>query len=235
MMALWQERRTHFPDSDHPGLASIIDRRQRTEEDLIILLSADIGLFRSLTDVLESALAEAEKVGLSAGSVDVFSTLLKEKSRRELFQAVAERVADFARCEIEEINAWADQFRLERRTSVDRALVILAVPEEEWKQPEDQVYVSQILQHYAARVELQIRRGPLSRMRIGTSSSLIDAVELDPDSDLPHSIVNRVVDRSGTAVDIATRRVVEEPSFASRIRRLVNRASLFKRDTGIDG
>ncbi len=235
LLALWEERRAHFPDSDHPGLASIIDRRQRTEEDLIILLSADIGLFRSLTDVLESALAEAEKVGLSAGSVDVFSTLLKEKSRRELFQAVAERVADFARCEIEQINAWADQFRLERRTSVDRALVILAVPEEEWKQPEDQVYVSQILQHYAARVELQIRRGPLSRMRIGTSSSLIDAVELDPDSDLPHSIVNRVVDRSGTAVDIATRRVVEEPSFASRIRRLVNRASLFKRDTGIDG
>jgi serine/threonine protein kinase len=235
LLALWEERRELFPDTDHPGLAVILDRKQHTEEDLIILLSADIGQFRSIDDVVEEAVQESKRAGVEIDSREYFHQMLTTKTRRDLFGEIVRRTLDFARCGIETIDGWADQFRVERRTTLPRALVMLSIPDDRWKRPEDQVYVSQILKFYAAKVEVQIKQGPLARMKISASSDKIDALELDLKSDFSKALVNKILERSGSSIDIATRRVIEQPILAARIRKLVNKSTLYRRDTGIDG
>ena len=53
-----------MPDTEHPGLASLMDRRQTTEEDLILLLGASVGQFRSAAEVIEEATKEATRAGI---------------------------------------------------------------------------------------------------------------------------------------------------------------------------
>src|SRR5690606_28951951 len=65
LAALWEERRRLIPDAEHPGLASLIDRRQTAEEDLILLLGASIEQFRSADDIVEEATAEAQRAGIA--------------------------------------------------------------------------------------------------------------------------------------------------------------------------
>jgi primosomal replication protein N'' len=64
LAAMWEERRKMLPDTQHPGLASLMDRRQTAEEDLILLLSASVGQFRSAAEVLEEATKEATRAGI---------------------------------------------------------------------------------------------------------------------------------------------------------------------------
>ena len=64
LAAMWEERRKLLPDTEHPGLASLMDRRQTAEEDLILLLGASIGQFRSAAEVIEEATKEASSAGI---------------------------------------------------------------------------------------------------------------------------------------------------------------------------
>ena len=60
-----------------------------------------------------------------------------------------------------------------------RVLVLLAIPPEQWLEPQKQQYVSQILDFFEKKVVAAVMRGPLVRMSIGKSTPRIDLNELD--------------------------------------------------------
>src|SRR5262249_12243475 len=142
LRALWEERRKLLPDTDHPGLAAIIDRRQTLDEDLIILLSATVGQFRNVDDIVAEARDLARTAGLTFDA-DAARATIVERPRREVFRLVAERIADFAHCGIPRVDEWADELRLNRSGPLGRALALLAVPMERWKKPARQQYVAE--------------------------------------------------------------------------------------------
>lgn len=177
LAALWEERRQVLPDTDHPALLAILERRQTSEEDLILVLSADYSQFRTAEAIVDEAAQEAAAAGLGSFHSARASEHLRQP-RREIYVAVEKRSANFARCGIERIDQWVDRFRLERRLPISRALVVLSVAEDRWRAPAKQAYVSTLLDYFAKRVVVSVQRGPLTRMTIGKTTPRIDLSEL---------------------------------------------------------
>ena len=164
LAAMWEERRKLLPDTDHQGLAALIDRRQTTEEDLILLLGASVGQFRSAAEVIEAATKEATRAGIQTfDSADAETWF--GRPRRELYRSVDERIKNFSRCAIAAVDDWADQFRIDRRMTLPRGLALLSVPEDGWKELPKQSYVSTIFGFFSKKITGGVLRGPLARSR----------------------------------------------------------------------
>lgn len=145
------DRRRLLPDTDHPGLNSLIERRQTTDEDFILLLAAEVSQFRSIEEILDEAKTTAERAGIISYDRESTRSLLST-SRRDLHSMIDQRLSGFARCGIERIDEWADQFRLDRRISLDRSLVLLSLPADNWKEPPKQAYVSTLLEYFSKKI-----------------------------------------------------------------------------------
>jgi hypothetical protein len=150
-------------------------------------------------------------------------------------QRVAERVENFARCGLQRIDEWVDQFRLERRTTLPRAAVILAVPQELWKQPPAQEYISQLLGFFEKRITLSVSRGALARMTITKTSPRIDLTEVATQREMAERILDHILERSDIGVDLDPGVFASNPPLERRMRTLLSRAELLRRETGIDG
>ncbi|WP_209910142.1 AAA domain-containing protein [Bradyrhizobium elkanii] len=233
LAALWEERRKLFPDTDHAGVAALTERRISAEEDLLILLSATSNQFRSVAEVIEEAEKEASAAGLSDFSAEETTTILG-RPRREIYQAIDERIQNFARCGIKEVDEWADQFRLDRRMPLGRALALLCVPSETWKPLPKQGYVSTILDFFAKRISGGVLRGPLTRMLIGKSAR-IDLTELDTSRVPAGEILDQLLGRTNRTVNLDPAAFADDDGLERRLRSLHSHALLYKRDTGIDG
>ncbi len=97
LAALWLERRKLLPDTDHPALLAIAERRLTTEEDLILLLSASVGQFRTQGELLEEAAAEASRAGVPTfDPIQAAEDL--QRSRSDLQVSLEQRVTGFVRC-----------------------------------------------------------------------------------------------------------------------------------------
>jgi hypothetical protein len=233
MAALWEEKRKLFPDTDHAGLASLIERRQSADEDLLILLSASSSQFRSAAEVVEEASKDASAAGLLGFSSEEAAAQL-ERPRREIYQSIDERIQNFARCGISVVDEWADQFRLDRRMPLGRALAVLSVPTKAWQPLPKQTYVSTILEFFAKRLTGGVLRGPLTRMLIGKSPR-IDLMELNTARVPAAEILDDLLARTGNTVNIDPAAFSESDGLERRMRSLHSHALLYKRDTGIDG
>ena len=198
---LWEEQRRQAPDSDHQGLASLMDRSQLSEVDIIILLSAAEGQFRPLKEILKECQELAIKEGVRTFDEQATEILL-QLPRREVMQRVAERVENFARCGMKRIDEWVDQFRLERRTTLPRAAVVLAVHRDLWQQPPAQEYISQLLGFFEKRITLSVSRGVLARMTITKTSPRIDLTELGSLRKTAERILEHILERSDLGVDL---------------------------------
>ncbi|QOZ38371.1 histidine kinase [Bradyrhizobium sp. CCBAU 53421] len=231
--ALWEERRKLFPDSDHAGVATLTERRISAEEDLLILLSATSNQFRSASEVIEEAEKEASTAGLGSFSAEKAMELLG-RPRREIYQTIDERIQNFARCSIKQVDEWADQFRLDRRMPLGRALALLCVDEASWKPLPKQGYVSTILDFFAKRISGGVLRGPLTRMLIGASAR-IDLTELDTSRVAAADILDQLLARSNRTVNLDPAAFADDDGLERRLRSLHSRSLLYKRDTGIDG
>jgi len=234
LAAVWDERRRILPDTDHPGLLAIIERRITEEEDLILLLSAAVGQFRAADTIVDEAAEAASRAGL-AGFDRAAALERTAKPRRELHAEIETRLEGFARCGRDRIDEWGDRFRLERRLPLARALVLLAVPEEEWRQPPRQAYVATLLDFYARRITGTIMRGPLTRMVIGKTTARIDLAELDSPRRPAAALLDHVLLRNDQTIDIDPAALTEDPRVERRVRTLHSHATLYRRDTGIDG
>lgn len=103
------------------------------DEDLILLLSAAASQFRAADAIVDEAADVAQRAGLEQFDREAALRLIAG-ARRDLHAEIEGRLEGFARCGRDRIDEWGDQFRLERRLPLARALALLAVPKEDWRQ-----------------------------------------------------------------------------------------------------
>jgi primosomal replication protein N'' len=235
LAAEWEERRRLLPDTEHHGLLNLMERRVLGEEDLIVLLSAAIGQFRSCDAVVDEA-----RVLALANGVHQFADRTAQEfvrwPRGEIMQAVAERIEGFSRCASQAVNDWADEFRLEKRMPIARALVLLSIPQAQWQALQKQEYISQILDFFEKKIVATVMRGPLVRMTIGKTTSRVDIAELRSPRMEPAALLDRLLQRTDQAIAIDPAALeVPESSTEARMQSLERHTQLHKRDTGIDG
>lgn len=231
----WDAKRRLFPDTEHAGLASLMERRQSSEEDFIILLAADPGFFRNSKEVIEDAAQLAQRANIPSFDHIIAAQYL-DLPRGDLIAEVRRRTGDLARCNISRADEWVEQFRLERRLPIERALALLAVPAEHWLEPPKHEYYQRILEYFEKKVTVCLARGPLVRMTIGKTTPRIDVCELGTPRRRADDIVAHVLRRSDQKLDVDPAIfAVPEVSPESRLRHLVQSAAIYKRDTGIDG
>lgn len=234
LAAIWEERRRLLPDTDHPGLISILERRQSADEDYILLLSADVGQFRTAEAIVAEASEIASRAGVSSFNPADASAWL-ERPRRQLHAEIERRLEGFARSGNEQIDGWADQFRLERRLTIGRALTLLALPEAAWSQPPKQAYVASLIDFFSKRVTGSVMRGPLVRMVIGKTTARLDLTELGSERRPSSALLDLLLLRSERTFDLDSTALASTPLIEDRLRRLYSHANLYRRDTGIDG
>ena len=228
----WRERRRLFPEAEQPALAAMIERRLLSEEDLIILVSAPLHSFRPADDVLDEAAREAERAQVSMSRDDASRWL--DLSRRQILDTLNDRLRNFVRCGREVADQWADDFRQDRRITLARALVLLAIPSDEWREPARQEYVRNVLDFFHRRLVTGLQRGGLVRMTIGRTTARLDLTELAGPSRSAEALLSAVLARQGqpTALDPAP--LLNDPQREQRLRRLAQNAAAYRRDTGIN-
>ncbi len=234
LMALWDDRRRLFPDTDHKGLVSLIERRVTTEEDLVLLLGAATSQFRSVGEIVAEA-AEAAKRATILTFDGAAAEVILALSRRDIYKLVDERLHGFSRSGNEKADAWADQFRLERRLTIARILALLSIPAEAWQEPAKQAYVSTILDYFAKKVANAALRGPLARMVIGKWTPRVDMMELGSERRPAPALLEQILSRSDLPSDIDPAVFLGPETLERRLRSLHSHATLYRRDTGIDG
>lgn len=234
LAALWEARRRRLPDSSHAGVLSLAERRLIGEEDLIVLLSAAPGQFRSIDAIVEQAAALARREDVLAFSDDIARGWL-EQGRQVIWQAVDARLEGFARSSVAAVDGWAAQFRLERRLPLAQALVLLAVPPEQWLAPQKQQYVADILDFFQKKVATAVLRGPLVRMSIGKTTARIDLRELDSARRPAGALLDHLLQRNAQPISLDPALFGERPELELRLQSLYRHSTLYRRDTGIDG
>jgi primosomal replication protein N'' len=231
---MWNDKRRILPESDHPALSAILERRQISEEDLILLLSAAVGQFQTSETIVAEATEIASEAGCTGFDPDEATTNLL-LPRRELYRKLDKRIKGFARCGLTRIDEWVDQFRLEHRIPVARALVALSVPPERWLEPPKQAYVATLLDFFAKRVTVAVQRGPLSRMTIGKTTARVDLTELGSTRLPSAALLEQLLVRSDRELKLDPAVFTENAALERRLRSLYSHAVLYRRDTGVDG
>lgn len=234
LAAQWQARLVWLPDSPHAGIQALAERKQLDEDDLIILLAAEIGQFHSSDFVLDLAARTAGQNGLRVFDRDAAASWLQQ-GRRAIWQAIDQRLQDFANCGIEVIDRWAGQYRVQRRLPLANALLLLAVPEAAWVTPEKQQYLAQLLRYFEKKVVNAALRGPLVRMSVSRGSARIDLTELDSARRPAAALLDALLRRDGQTLSIDPATFAAEPLLQHRLNVLVRNRSLYHRDSGIDG
>lgn len=234
LAALWDERRCLLPDTDHSALLALLERRQTSEDDLILLLSASVGQFRTGDAIVAEAAEEAARAGLPDFDTEAAAARLSEP-RREVYAALEKRVQGFVRCGITRVDETVDRFRLERRLPISQALVVLSVPPDRWREPPGQNYVATLLDFFARRVAVAVQRGPLSRMTIGKTTARVDLTEFGSDRTSASALLDHILMRTDRLVDVDPAAFDNSVTLERRTRLLHSHATLYRRDTGIDG
>lgn len=234
LAALWDVRRRLMPEAAHPALQAILDRSHITEEDLILLLSADVGQFQTAESILAEAGLVAQREGVAAFEPTIAAEQLL-RSRRELFAMLDDRVSGFARCGSGRVDEWVDQYRLDRRLAIARLLVVLAVPLAQWAQPPGQAQVEALLRFFAAKVTAAVQRGPLTRMTIGKTTPRADLMSLDNATTRAEELLRHVLSRNDQMIPLDRGALQRDPQLESRLRSLHSHTMLYRRDSGIDG
>jgi primosomal replication protein N'' len=222
-----------YPDSDHAGLTSILERPRISDEDLIILISANPLQFTPIAALIDKAMDLAGETGVTLDRAQIQNQLVEP--RREIFGRIDQRIANFSRCGVHRVDEWADSFRIERRLALPRAMVLLAVPAGLWEAPKGQQYVASLLEHLEKRVAGTIARGPLVRFTIGKTTPRVDIFELGTGQRPGESLLDHVLSRADAPMPIDPAGLLADPQREARLRRLASHAHTFRRDTGIDG
>ncbi len=229
--ARWRERRRLFPEPEPRALAAAAERRIPTDEDLILLVSAPLDLFRPADDVLDEVEREARRA--SVGLEREAARPWLERSRREILDALDERLRGFVRCGRQTADEWADDFRQEHRLPLARTLTLLAIPMPEWREPPRQEYVRNVLEFCCRRLATGLQRGALVRMTIGKTTARLDLTELGGPARSPEALLAAVLARSEHPVTLDPAPLVADPRREQRLRRLNQTATAYRRDTGI--
>lgn len=229
----WTIHRRLYPGSDHNGLNSLMDRQKITDEDLMILLGANLQQYQPAEQILNQANTVASQAGLPSYDREAAQKWFNI-SRRDLYREIEERTANYSRCGIARVDEWANDFRIERRISLPKALALLSVSKESWQEPPRQQYVSTILEFFEKRTASLAQRGPLVRMLIGKSSSRVDLASVAGKKPKASSILEHLISRIEAPIGIDRAAFEDDSDLERKLRRLVSHAQTYRRDTGID-
>ena len=229
----WAERRKDWPAALHNGLANLISRSRPSAEHLILLLSAELTQFRSAADVLQAAQRLAGPAGVEAHWDEASARQWLARSQRDVMIALQERLADFVRCGLPEVDAWADAFRSDQRVPAEQALLLLAIPAERWERPEGGEHWQRLLQFFRRRVLAGIQRGPLLALSVRPGGKRIDLAELASNALPAEAIINHLVARQTRARSLDPAHLEANPALNQRMRRLRQEAEAYQRETGI--
>ncbi|WP_037992682.1 AAA domain-containing protein [Teredinibacter turnerae] len=222
-----------YPVSTHDSLSNLMEKTRLNEEDLVLLLCANSSQFKPFDMVVDECIELSDKYDLRDFNRSRIEKLVA-LSRRDLYSKIDERISDFARCNYSALDNWADEFRIQRRIPIPRAIVLLVFPVEQWVTPPKQDYVANILRFFEKRVVNSVMRGPLVRLTIAKTSSCIDMVELNSGLKPSSALLEHVLCRHGDEVQIDPEVLRRDPTKERRIWRMWQAANNNRRDTGID-
>ncbi|WP_244175567.1 protein kinase domain-containing protein [Xenorhabdus vietnamensis] len=239
LIARWQAHHQLFPDTHHSGLRTLIDRQNLQNEDLILLLSADIGQFIARQTLLDQAIKLAKRYRISTFERTKAEELL-QLPRLTLYQQLRERIGNFCRCGIADIDEWTEQFLLTQRLPLEQIIVMLAIAAEHWVVPEKQRYIQQVMQFFTRKITANTQRGSLVRMRLTPSAGRIDLTELNgvQKNGIQKSaqdLLQHLINRPKNAITIDSQTLLQMPKVNDRLRILQSKTELYQRDTGING
>ena len=229
----WESHRRLFPGSDHAGLNSLMDRQKITDEELIILLGAGLHQYQPAEQILKEANTLAKRASLSSYDESLAQQWF-DISRKELYREIENRTANYSQCGIDRIDEWANDFALQRRMPLPRALVLLSVPEESWKEPDRFQYVSRLLEFFEKRTANLAQRGPLVRMLVSKSNARIDLTTISGSNPKAAGILDHLISRTDAPIAIDRTAFETNIDLEKKLRHLVNHARTYRRDTGID-
>ncbi|WP_273548210.1 protein kinase domain-containing protein [Xenorhabdus khoisanae] len=234
LIARWQAHHQLFPDTHHSGLRTLIDRQNLQDEDLILLLSADIGQFIAYQTLLDQAVKLAKRYRISTFERTQAEALL-QLPRLTLYQQLRERIGDFCRCGIADIDEWTEQFLLTQRLPLEQVIVMLAIAAEQWVIPEKQRYVQQVMQFFTRKITANTQRGSLVRMRLTPSAGRVELTELNSVRKSAQDLLQHLINRPKNAIAIDSQTLLQMPKVNDRLRVLQVKTELYQRDTGING
>ena len=234
LMAMWTKRSSFFPDANNLGLLSLMERNNISEDDLIILLSAQEDQFKTANNVINECKQLANDYDIDILSDEELANYFKQP-RLRLYQLLDERIEGFAELGHEELDQWTQQYRFEKRIPFCRLLVLLSIPNEHWIKPPLKKYSSRIIDFFHKKVSMSILQGPLVRMNLGRFTPRIDLNLLGTASLPSNKLLDHILTRQSRQQQIDIKAVFETNELLEiKLRNLFRTTTIYQRDTGID-
>ena len=222
-----------YPSSNHDALANLMEKARLNEEDLVLLLCAKVDQFTPFEMVVSECLSLTDKYDIAVLDRHEIDNLVI-LPKRDLYQKLDERIANFARCGHATLDTWADDYRIQRRITLPRAIALLSLAESQWTTPPKQHYVANILHFFEKRVANSVMRGPLIRLTIAKTSARIDMTELHSGLKPATALIEHILCRNNIPTPVDPQVFQQNPLLERRLWRLVQAATNNRRDTGID-
>jgi primosomal replication protein N'' len=226
----WFIKRKRFPDADNETLSVLYQRRNPSDEDLIVLLSAETTSLKPESDVIELSKNESRIAQINEFDVESAKKLF-EFSQKQIFDLLLDRISNFSRCNRSTADEWVDNYRVDRRISLHRALALLAIPETDWIVPPKQQYVKNILAFYQKKLISSVNSGSLVRLTVTKSSVRIDINELGGERFPASHLLSYLLQRTEVFKQIDPG--VIDAQMERRLRRLQLAQKTYYQNTGI--
>eukprot|EP01090_Pellita_catalonica_P016576 TRINITY_DN477_c0_g2_i5.p1 TRINITY_DN477_c0_g2~~TRINITY_DN477_c0_g2_i5.p1 ORF type:complete len:986 (+),score=130.85 TRINITY_DN477_c0_g2_i5:2894-5851(+) len=221
-----------YPDAKNISLSDLMGDIRLSEEDLILILSAQQDQFISLNQLVKEATNLAREIKIESNESFFRETLIK--SRLEIYESLHELLEGFSLSDNNNLNRWADRFRIERRLPILQSILCLSIPKDKWITPPKHEYASSLLNFFEKKIIHTSSRGPLVRLVISKHSPRLDLKTLGTSLKPSEKILNSIINRSSSTEKIDPLSFSQNPLLSYRTRRLVLRTANFKRDTGLD-
>ncbi len=221
-----------YPDSTNIALSDLMADIKLSEEDLILITSAEHQQFIPIEQHVKNTIDLAKKIKIEPD--ETFYRDLLIKPRIEIYELLNNHLEGFSKSTNDSINRWADHFRIQKRLSLLQSVLCLSIPKSEWVTPPKHEYASSLLGFFEKKIIYAASRGPLVRLVISMRSARLDISELGtslkPSEKLLHTIINRSSDTE--TVDPIS--FSKNPLLQYRTSRMLLKAANAKRDTGLD-
>ncbi|WP_440120851.1 protein kinase domain-containing protein [Tenacibaculum sp. Ill] len=221
-----------YPDAKNISLSDLMGDIRLSEEDLILVLSAQQDQFIPLEQLIKDASNLAIKIKIESNESFFREVLIKP--RLEIYESLHEHLEGFSQSNNDHLNRWADRFRIERRLPILQSILCLSIPKEEWVIPPKHEYASSLLNFFERKIIHTASRGPLVRLIISKHSPRLDLKALGTPLKPSEKLLNSIINRSSSTEKIDPLSFSQDPLLSYRTRRLALRTANFKRDTGLD-
>lgn len=221
-----------YPDAKNISLSDLMGDIRLSEEDLILVLSAQQDQFTPLDQLVKDAINLAREIKIEPNENFFREVLIKP--RLEIYESLHKHLEGFSQSNNDHLNRWADRFRIERRLPILQSILCLSISKDKWVIPPKHEYASSLLNFFERKIIHTASRGPLVRLIISKHSPRLDLKVLGTPLKPSEKLINSIINRSSSTEKIDPLSFSQDPLLSYRTRRLALRTANFKRDTGLD-